>query len=353
MNGGHSLRRRLIGAMLVLAALGGAAVVLFYLHELSEIRADAELLMPGAGEQIASRLADIIEEDFRELAYIFIPLGVLMLLAITLITAWSLRPIRRASHEAAQIDAANLARRIGTQGLPDEVLPLVQAINQTLDHLASAYEAERRFTVDAAHELRTPVAVLQLRLQQARIDGGLDWDAVERDLAQLTRVVGQLLDLARQDRAHRQATRELAAVNIARIAREAAAQLLPLAERQGRDIEVSAPEPVQVLGDGDDLRDLLRHLLDNALTHGRGTVSVRVERAGNRAIVRIVDQGPGVAAALRDSVFDRFRKGSSTQAAGAGLGLSIAREIARAHGGDVAFEDGPGGRLRVELPAPL
>lgn len=352
MSGSHSLRRRLIGAMLVLATLGGAAVVLFYLHELAEIRADAELLMPGAGEQIASRLADIIEEDFRELAYIFIPLGVLMLLAIGLISAWSLRPIRRASREAAQIDAANLQRRIGTQGLPNEVLPLVQAINQTLDHLASAYEAERRFTVDAAHELRTPVAVLQLRLQKARIDGGLDWEAVERDLAQLTRVVGQLLDLARQDRAHRQATREQSTVNLARIARETAAQLLPLAERQGRDIEVSAAEPVQVLGNGDDLRDLLRHLLDNALTHGAGKVSILVERVGERAIVRVVDEGPGVAEALRDSVFDRFRKGSGTQA-GAGLGLSIAREIARAHGGDVAFEGGPGGRLRIELPAHL
>lgn len=350
MKRGHSLRRRLVGTMLALVLLGVVAAITFYQHELSEIRADAEAVQPGAGEQVAQRLGEIVAEDFRELSYIFIPLGLLTVLAIGFVSAWSLRPIQRASQEAARIDPQTMQSRIGTQDLPDEVLPLVEAINGTLDRLAAAYESERRFTADAAHELRTPIAVLQLRLQKARIDGGMDWDAVENDLSQLTRVVTQLLDLARHDSANRNPAQEQIALNLARTAREAAAQLLPLAEKQGRSIEVSAPVPVRVRGNADDLRDLLRHLLDNALTHGRGTVQVSVERAGSRAVVRVIDEGEGIALALRDTSFERFRKGPHSEV-GAGLGLPIARQIARTYGGDVTFEEGAGGRVKVQLPA--
>ena len=207
--------------------------------------------------------------------------------------------------------------------------------------------AERRLTADAAHELRTPLAVLSLRLQKARL-GEADWPAIERDVTRLGRLVGQLMDLARRESPAR-GDAAPAELNLSRIVRQAAAQVLPLAEEAGRLLEVDAPDEVRVPGRADDLRDMMVNLLDNALVHGAGTISVAVRPHGERVVVEVSDEGAGVPEPLREEVFDRFRKGRAASP-GAGLGLAIVRQVARDHGGDARFLPAPGGRVEVVLP---
>lgn len=297
-------------------------------------------------------LVDSLFEEDSEHVSVLIGFAVLALGLMWLISGWSLQPIQRASREAARVGPREPDLRISAGGLPREIQPLVEAVNGALDRLSRAYAVERRLTADAAHELRTPLAVLNLRLQRARLTGSTDWPAVERELSQMGRLVDQLIDLARKESLsyeRHEARRPL--VNLSRLTREAAAQVLPLIEAQGRQLEVHVPDAVRVRGHADDLRDLVRNLLDNALVHGRGTVSVRINAAGDQSAVlsiEVRDQGPGVPAGQEDSVFERFHR-INAQAPGSGLGLAIVRQVARSHGGDARFVPGEG-RIVVELP---
>ena len=238
----------------------------------------------GRGQPDPEMLAEsvLLDEDYEYL-YVLAPFVLLSLALVWPISGWSLRPVARASREAAAVGPANPAARITADRLPDEVRPLAEAVNAALDRLARAYVAERRLTADAAHELRTPLAVLSLRLQKARL-GEADWPAIERDVTRLGRLVGQLMDLARRESPARGDVTP-AELNLSRIVRQAAAQVLPLAEEAGRLLEVDAPDEVRVPGRADDLRDMMVNLLDNALVHGAGTISVAV-RAARRACRR-------------------------------------------------------------------
>jgi two-component system, OmpR family, sensor histidine kinase TctE len=332
MSAGYSLRRQLLLCMAVVFALGLGASVLFEYLESIDIKA------PGGAEGAI------------EVLLVALPLLVVSLL-IWLITGWSLAPIARASRQAEQIGPSDAAARISDKDLPREIQPLVAAVNGALDRLAGAYEAERHLTADAAHELRTPLAVLSTRLQRAKLDERrLDWPAIEADIARLDRLVGQIVDLARKEAAGRtDRSEEHVPVNLARVAREVAAMMLPLAEKAGRSLEVDAPEAVTLRGRPHDLGDMVRNLVDNALAHGRGTIRVRVALEGRQAIVEVADEGPGTPEALRAGLFGRFRKGSTTSP-GAGLGLAIVRHVARSHGGDATFAPGPRCVVRVTLP---
>ena len=277
------------------------------------------------------------------------------LVLIWIVSSWSLRPLARISQEARKIGPGNPVARLSAFGLPTEIVPLVEAVDDALDRMASAFEAERRFTQNAAHELRTPLTVLGLRLQRARQSGAdaaaLDWAAIDADLAQMNRLVGQLLDLARKENAGR--TRRGQArpvVNVARIAREACAAILPLAEAQGRTLTITTPDTLPAQGDADDLRDALRNLLENALLHGRGHIDVdgRLDSGSGQIRLYVSDEGAGFDAASTRTVFERFNKASLST--GMGLGLAIAREVLLSHGGDLRALQGPPGRIEMYLP---
>jgi two-component system sensor histidine kinase TctE len=296
----------------------------------------------------------LIDENFEHL-FVVVPFILLSLPLLWQISRWSLRPLARTSLEAQSIGPADLSTRLSVDGLPDEVRPLVDAVNGALDRLAHAYEAERRLTADAAHQLRTPITVLDLRLQRARLGGRIDWPTIEREMAQLRHLIDRLMDLARRDNVA-QAVETPAGpqtINLARIVRESAAMVLPIAEKEDRSVIVEAPDMVLFRGHADDLRDMVHNLLDNALVHGRGTVrvAVRDERSdlGHEIVVEISDEGMGVPEALKEAMFERFRRGPMSQ--GAGLGLAIVRQVARGHGGDVGFQSEPGCHVRVVLPA--
>lgn len=277
------------------------------------------------------------------------------ILLIWLVSGWSLRHLASASREAAVVGPGNPGARISTERLPEEIRPLVGAINDALDRLTEAYQAEQRFVADAAHELRTPLAVLSLHLQRAKLGGTLDWNTIDHDVEQLNRLVGQLLDLARKE--HTRQTVVASArpiVNLSRVAREAAAAVFPLADGAGRKLAVDLPDTLAVRGNSEDLHDMIRNLLDNALIHGCGQIRLAVgleAGTGNGRLVCITvsDEGAGVPEALGDTVFDRFRKGSP-ESTGHGLGLAIVREVAHGHDGTVAFEPGKPCQIKVKLP---
>jgi signal transduction histidine kinase len=339
----HSLRGRLVAAMSLVFALGLAGALM-----LPPLEQGVILLVLG-------RYGPLLLHDPYQDVLLLIPIIFASLALIWFVSGWSLRPLARASSEAAKAGPRTPAARIGSRGLPSEVRPLVDAVNGALDRLANAYAGERRFTADAAHELRTPLAVLNLRLQRAKVEDATDWAAIDRELAQMNRLVEQLLDLARKEHAgHEVPVPDLPVVNLSRIAREAAAATVPLAEAAGRTLEVELPDTLLVRGRANDLRDALRNLLDNALTHGQGTIRLlgcldATGRDRTQVVVEVADEGPGVAAELRDVVFDRFRKGRQ-DSPGSGLGLAIVREVVQSHNGSVELMPGPGCQARIALP---
>ena len=375
MRWARSLRWRLTLAMLLVFVLG---LVVSATFSTEEVRHEATLPVRETLQEEARDLREdarqglvwIFLEEARDWLLVFVPLAMASFALVWLIGWWSLRPLARASREAAAIGPANPAGRLYTDELPREIRPLVKAVNGALERLDQAhaaqrglierldqaYAAQRRLTADAAHELRTPLAVLSLRLQGAKL-APADRPAVERDLAQMSRLVGQLLELARvEDPARLKDSAELGPVNLARLAREAAAMVLPLAEERDRPLKVEAAAVVSLPGRPDELRGALRNLMENALIHGGGAVRVSVrEKPGDGtdrwAVVEVADQGPGIAEELRDAVFDRFRK-AEPASPGAGLGLAIVRQVVSAHGGEVHVRPGPGCRVEISLPMP-
>ena len=231
------------------------------------------LVVARSGSDPDILIDSLFEEDTEHLL-VLAPLAVMALALIWLISGWSLRPVARASREAALVGPSKPETRISPDGLPREIQPLVEAVNGALDRLSTAYAAERRLTANAAHELRTPLAVLHLGLQRAQFTGVADWAAIDCQIGQMSRLVNQLIDLARKESSERNdPSEELPIVNLSRIAREAAAAVLPLVEQQGRHLSVELPDNAQLRGRADDLRDMIRNLLDNALVHGRSTVT--------------------------------------------------------------------------------
>ena len=304
------------------------------------------------GRDVAARigrllLGDELPEPWQDLA-ILLPFSLVVLGLIGVVTRWSLRPLRLASEEARAAGPGNPDARISTRRLPGELRPLADAVNAALDRLTAAYETERRFTADAAHELRTPLAALSLRLQRSRRGGiAIDWPQVEADIAAMRQLVEGLLDLARKEAAQRTEV----VVNFSRIVREAAAGVHPLIEEAGRSLVVELPASAPVRGEAHDLRDLVRNLVQNALLHGNGEIGLRLSQdSAGDVVLDVTDEGPGIPEADREAMFERFRKGPGATS-GSGLGLAIARTVVLAHGGRITIPLGAGSLIRVRMPA--
>lgn len=271
--------------------------------------------------------------------------GLLILLPFCLLAAglilwllkWTLRPVRLAASLATDIGSDNPERRIPLNGLPREIQPLAHAANLGLERLAIAFAAEKRMVADAAHELRTPLTVLDLRLQKSRAEGVIDWPAVEQDMRHMRRMVHQMLTLAREEQSESKQRQFAARTHLSRITREAVALMMPLLEAQGRVIEAEIDDELHVRGEPDRLRDAIRNVIENALFHGQGRVSLWLRRAdGDEALLDVRDQGPGVPPQAREAMFQRFRKGRQ-HSAGSGLGLAIVKQTLLNSGGDIGF----------------
>jgi two-component system sensor histidine kinase QseC len=308
----------------------------------------------GKGALLSHFDVNWVEDPYQDVLVLLIFTAAAIAI-IVLISGWTLRHLQEAARDAARVGPRDPEARIAIGRLPREIRPLVSAVNAALDRMAGAYDAERRFVADAAHELRTPLTVLSLRLQQAHLSGTPNWQQIEQDVAQMTRVVSQLLDLARKEVAEADDQAGLDVVDVGRVAREAAALILPLAEATQRSVELDLPKRLPVRGRSGDLQDMLRNLLENAVIHGQGTIRVAglLSQSDNKppqVAITVSDQGTKLALADRDRLFDRFQKADATSNR-SGLGLAIVREVARAHGGTAQFAPGPDTVVQVLLPA--
>ena len=233
---------------------------------------------------------------------------------------------------------------------------MLRELSAAREETEATLARQRQFVADASHELRTPLTSIlaNLELLESELSGEQNEIAGSalRSSRRMRRLVADLLLLARAD-AGRAAT--LAPVDLALVAREAAAEAAVLSD--DHPISVDAPEPVTVSGVADDLHRLAANLVENALLHTPpGTpVTVSVRRESAEAALEVADRGPGVPAALRERVFERFARGGgdSARSGGSGLGLAIVRAVADTHGGRVALLDAEGGGARfvVTLPA--
>jgi two-component system OmpR family sensor kinase len=260
--------------------------------------------------------------------------------------------------------AQDLARRtpeslepIAGEEVPEEIQPLVAALNGLLGRLSSALAQQRHFIADAAHELRTPLTALRLQLQLAeRAQEPAEREkayAMLRDgIARATRMVEQLLALARQD--PDAPVENTVPVDLAQLAASVAHAQEPAAAAKGLTLAPEVPGPIVVSGDAAALRAMLDNLVDNAIRYTpAGQVVVRARREAGEAILEVEDTGPGIPEAERVRVFDRFYRGEAAGAGGSGLGLAIVRRIAERHHGLAELLDatsGHGLRARVSIP---
>lgn len=295
-------------------------------------------------------ISSLVAVYLRSVITIFAPAVLSALLVIPLVVHRQLAPLRRAGREAEGIGFESLDRRLSVSGLTREVAPFVAAINALLDRLAQGAARQRRFSANAAHELRTPAAILSARL--AGMPDFQGKEALERDTRRMTVLVDQLLAAARLS--HRE-NGSLEPVQIDAIARDVVANCAPLAIRRGRDIAFEG-EPVEIYGDAPALTSAITNLVDNAIRAEPpgGTVEVEAGRsAAGRVFVEVRDHGRGVPETERERLFEPFwRKGEP--GTGTGLGLAIVREIAEAHGGVVTLApqtERVGAIFRIELPS--
>ncbi|OHC71363.1 MAG: hypothetical protein A2045_17110 [Rhodocyclales bacterium GWA2_65_20] len=278
---------------------------------------------------------------------------------VWLATRRSLVPLVAVAAQIAGRDPTRL-HAIVPESAPEEIRPLVEAINGLFGRVEAALESERQFTADAAHELRTPLAALAAQAQVAtrardETERNHALEQLTAGMARATRLVDQLLTLARID--PEQEAKPPATVQLDRLAEEVCAGHGPQALAKDIALELDAA-PVAIPADADLLRILLRNLVDNAIryTPSDGRVNVTVAACGDGARLAVSDTGPGIPPAERDRVFERFSRLAGQDTEGSGLGLSIVRRIAELHGARVKLEPGGGGAglvVTVEFLRPL
>ncbi|MBX9349585.1 sensor histidine kinase N-terminal domain-containing protein [Chromobacterium vaccinii] len=274
-----------------------------------------------------------------------------LLLIVSLAVSRGLRPLRRLSAEVASRNEDDL-EPLPKAGLPSELAPLVDALNLHGERLQRLFAARRRFIDDAAHQLKTPLAVMQTQAELAlrEEEPGEQRRQLRRLLAGLRQaghMVAQLLQMSRLEPDNGQPI-ELERVDAAALAREVALEWAAAAHECGADLGYEGEDSVSVRGNRALLRELLNNLLDNALRYaGEGAVVTVEVRDGPHACLEVRDSGPGIPEAEREKVLLRFYRLAGERREGSGLGLAIVREIAGRHGARLSLDQAMEGGLRV------
>ncbi len=281
-------------------------------------------------------------------------LGVGVLVAMSRIVAGALRPVERIRSEVSRINAAGATERVTVPRGNDEISHLAETMNEMLDRLSQSDAAMRQFVSDASHELRSPLATLRTHLETAPRDPagsiGLDADLTRGEVLRLQALVEDLLTLAKAD--DQGVPLAVDEVDLDDIVDVEVRRLRAM----GRCPVRARIEPAQVLGDAGRIAQALRNLVDNAVRHTTNEVVVSMDlSAPGRVSVHVDNDGDPIPVPDRERVFERFARLDSARArdrGGSGLGLSIARTFAEAHGGTVTTSGSPEGRCRFTLTLP-
>jgi heavy metal sensor kinase len=304
----------------------------------------------GGFLQVAQSLGNVRDTLGRLLSALLIG-GPLLVLAAALggyaLSARALAPIDHITRMAQRISAEDLTARLNLPATDDEVGRLAATFDDMLARLGDSFRRERQFTSDASHELRTPLAAMQAILSVIREKrrSPEDYEQAMADLSEETdRLRGLVEDLLRLARGEPQQATVRDAVDLSGLLGDVTDSLRPLAESKGLALTCDVPEDLLLPGDGDALIRLFVNLLDNAVKYTeRGGIEVTARGAQDRVRVTVADTGIGISAEHLPHVFDRFyRVDASRSSPGAGLGLAIALEIARAHGGTLEIDSTPG-----------
>ncbi|OHC70692.1 MAG: hypothetical protein A3H93_04905 [Rhodocyclales bacterium RIFCSPLOWO2_02_FULL_63_24] len=350
-----SLRTRLVGLTLLAVALVWLLTAFVTWrearHELEELLAHPPSTSAAhfakEREEVA---AEIAEQLLKPMLFALPALALLLVIAI----GFALTPLRQLARDVAA-RAPDRLDPLPIDVLPAEVEPLVARLNSLFADIMRALENERRFTADAAHELRTPLAALKAQAQVALAAVGSE--ERQHALAQIlvgcdraTHLVAQLLTLARLDA---RSADQMSLVELRPIAEEVLAASAGEAIKRGCDL-ILRDGDAGIRGDALLLQVLLRNLVDNALRHSGGTqIEVSIAAQGDHAVLTVSDNGRGIGQDERDHVQQRFYRSASADSSGSGLGLSIVKRIAELHGGTVGIHaptSGAGVSLRVQLP---
>lgn len=283
-----------------------------------------------------SLVDDIVDEFFMRVGWVTAPILVLLLIFEIAVIRRGMRPMVAASAMAADIGPSRVDIRIPEQNMPNEILPLVRKFNEALDRLEYGFQMQREFTADAAHELRTPLSVIQLRIDTIK-DPELA-ESLRQDVSTMIHVVNQLIEIAELENYLIDAD-EITDLNA--ISRRMATFLTPLANAQNKTIAVHvAAEPVLIRGQSGLLAQAVRNLIDNALIHTPVGTAVEVTVTDTPSI-QVRDYGQGVSETDRQKVFERYWRGDR-KAAGSGLGLSIVSKILAVHTASISVENAEG-----------
>ncbi len=276
---------------------------------------------------------------------ILLLLGLIAVVAVPWIVSRAFSGVTELAKQAERIDIDRRGNRLPDNGIPEEVRPLVHAVNGALQRLDEGYEQHQRFILDAAHELRTPIAILQTRLET--MPEGAFRNRLLADAGRIAALAEQLLDLQRLSRVETVFGR----IDLVVLCRRVAADIAPLAIAHGYDLSFETDIDSEVVrGDAAALERVIVNLVQNAIEHGnqKGGIVIRTERGG---IVEVSDEGPGIPKEERERIFEPFYR-MHPRDRGAGLGLNLVREVIKRHGGHVYVVEtsSQGACFRLEIP---
>ena len=312
-----------------------------------------------AGVSLATRDAALDKLD--DSLWIGVPIAlVLASIAAYFLAAAALAPVERMRAQAATISTDEISTRLPLPDADDEIRALGRTLNAMLDRLEAGLQHERQFVANASHELRMPLAVLKAELEvtlRERAGEAQLRSAVGSAIEETDRIVKLAEDLLLLARAH-DGTLPVTPqpLDVGELLAELHERFEPVVHRDGRDLALDAtelPPGTAIDADPDRIHQAVSNLIDNSLRYGAGVVTLSARTADGRVELHVTDDGPGFGAAFVDRAFDRFSRADVARGrGGVGLGLTIVRTIAQAHGGDARARDLPGGGADVWIALP-